>query len=112
MGIKFRLKLFSASIVCALLTACTRGFIYTSTNEPYFKNVRGNARPVHRGRLVSKSYSIIQYKDAQLYRDESSKSLVDAARRAGISEVYFADIMKESYFGGIWEKRTVILYGD
>jgi hypothetical protein len=41
----------------------------------------------------------------------SSRAIGDAALRKGLSEIYFADMRTQSYFLGIWQKKTVQVYG-
>ena len=41
----------------------------------------------------------------------NSRAIGDAARRAGLTQIYFADMHTFSILGGIWKKQTVQVWG-
>ena len=67
---------------------------------------RGVSRSQAGTRLLS-----IPVSAAQLSVGWDSRAIGDAARKAGMTEIYYADVHTRSILLGIWQQETVEVYG-
>jgi hypothetical protein len=104
-------------LLCALLLgacgcAAPRGLLFTYTTEPYTLPYETVAR------VGSKScrVDITQLKEpvtrANLSAKWSNHVVGDAMRRAGMTEIRYADLQTLSIVNGAYERRRLIFYGE
>jgi hypothetical protein len=95
------------SIICS---ACAPGFIYTDITEPLVTNMRDTQYSATRG----KGYSL-EFKEpltiVGLRTQIASQAIGDVAKNEGLSKIAYADIRTKSILGGIWSKKTLLVYG-
>ena len=91
-------------------SGCAVGLLYTDKIEPLSKNM--NLTPVgeREGQSTTRSLGV-PLSPVDLSATWNSRALADAAKNAGLSEFYYADLHSVSIFLGLWQSREVILYG-
>lgn len=88
-----------------------QGMLYTNVIRPYSTDFRG----VPAG---SKACRVGEYhlkepvSGAGMTADWTSRVIQEAARESGITNLYYADLKTFRILDGIYQKRTLILYGD
>ena len=92
------------------LSGCVYGVLYSSTAEPLVTNMRQTPAGPAEGHSGTKLFSV-PTTAASLSVEWSSRAIADAAKQAGITEIYYADLHTESFLAGIWQERTVQVYG-
>ncbi len=107
-------RIFVTAVALATLilvgSGCVSGAIYSHTTVPLDVNFEGvPQKPDHRGPSW-KTLSIPVYY-GRLRFDWGSTAVADAARRAGIETVYYADLETRSVLG-VWTRRTIHVYGE
>ncbi|HEB51756.1 MAG TPA: hypothetical protein ENI87_00735 [bacterium] len=99
------LLLTSAAFACTALAGCVNGRIYTHIIEPLDINLRDSAIGEGTASSDSKDFN---YSYVRIVW--GSYGVVDAAKAAGMEEVYFADLETLSILG-IWTQRWIHVYG-
>ena len=92
------------------LSGCVYGAVYSSTRQPLVTNMRETPKGVLRGQAGTCLLSI-PVSAAQLSVGWDSRAIGDAARKAGMTEIYYADLHTRSVLLGLWEQETVEVYG-
>lgn len=94
-------------VLAAVLTGCGRGLIYTHITTPLDVNLHNT--PVFTGRAATAkgdTKRIRYYVEVEW----ESNAIGDIMRRAGLTEVHYADLEILSVLG-IWTQRFVNVYG-
>ncbi|HEB89428.1 MAG TPA: hypothetical protein ENI85_07645 [Deltaproteobacteria bacterium] len=107
-----RIFVMAVALVTLVLvgSGCVSGAIYSHTTVPLDVNFEGAPRASdHRGPSW-KTLSIPIYY-GRLRFDWGSTAIADAARRAGIETVQYADLETLSVLG-VWTQRTIHVYGE
>lgn len=93
-----------------LLSGCTRGIIYTDVVRPLTRNM--NVTPTSETHARSSTKRLAEPVSVLNASAEwSSRAIGDAAQKENFKKIYFADMRTESYLLGIWQKKTVHVYG-
>jgi len=102
----------SALILVVVITCqgCRHGFIYTNVTIPVATNMdktpRGTKLAVISSKRIKEPYSSLG-----LSVEWDSRAIGDAARRAGLSKIYYTDLQTISVFGGVWKKQKILVMG-
>ena len=95
-------------LILGTLNACTYGALYTDSTKPYVLDMQetpiGVSKPQQGAKFVSIPTTMIS-------AGWSSRAIGEAAKRAGLSEVYYADLRTFSVLLGLWEEKTLLVYG-
>lgn len=93
------------------LPGCTYGFLYTDITEPLTTNMQNT--PVGE-ETTEVGINIISEPatGTGISAEIGSTAIGDAAKRAGLTKIYFADIRTVSILGGLIEQRTVLVSGE
>jgi hypothetical protein len=102
-------RILSLSMISILLTGCIRGYLYTNTVEPYCTDMQSTPRAHSRSDSGIVSVSIPRLPGARTVW--SSNAIGDAAKQAGIKEVYYCDLKRFSVLGGIYGSESLVVYG-
>ena len=107
-------RIFATTLALAALilvsSGCVSGAIYSHTTVPLDVNFEGAPqKPDHRG--PSWKTLVIPAVVTNLRFDWGSIAIGDAAERAGIETVYYADLETLSVLG-LWTQRTIHVYGE
>ena len=99
-------------ISCAFFcSACAQGLIYTNVTEPYDTNMTNT--PI--GKRIAYAGGITKlsepFSGAKVSVEVNSNAIGDIAKEGGLDKIYYADLHTKSILFGIWEKKTLILYG-
>ena len=86
------------------------GIIYTSTTQPLVTNMRATPRGITKGTGSTKLVTL-PTAPVNLSAGWSSRAIGEAAARANLKEIYYADVHTLSILLGLWEKKTVEVYG-
>ncbi len=92
------------------LSGCVYGLLYTSKTEPLVTNMRSTPVGQSEGSSGTKMVSL-PVTTANLSAEWSSRAIGDAANKAGLTEIYYADLYTFSVLAGIWQERTIKVYG-
>lgn len=100
--------------ICALLGALLLagcGLIYSNRVSPYSTKFGGT--PVGTKRCVINKHQIKEpVTGYNLYAEWTWSSILDEARKAGITNVYYMDKQTLSILLGIYKRESFIIYGD
>jgi hypothetical protein len=108
---------FTAVRIALCLLACAgcaspSGLLFTRTTTPYF--LPQSSRTAKGGK--SCSIDITQLREpvsgANVSVIWTSKAVAEAAAKAGIAEIRYADIDTLSILNSLYERRRLIFYGD
>ena len=98
------------SALILVSSGCVSGAIYSHTTVPLDVNFESAPQKTdHRGPSWKTLAIPVYY--GRLRFDWGSTAIGDAARRAGIESVYYADLETLSVLG-IWTQRTIHVYGE
>ena len=104
-----RATLRRALAACALalpLAGCgVTGLLYTEVTLPLDLDARDTATQPRSGDSAWKTFNYV------VRVDWSGSAIADAAHRAGLTEIHFADLRVQSVLLGVWSQRTAIVYG-
>ena len=101
-----------AVLLCAGAAGCAgRGLVFTRVVEPYLTDFRNTAVGSKSCRVNEHTLRepVSGYNVSVTY---SLPALQKAARDAGIEKLSHADLETLSILDGIYERKTLILYGD
>ena len=102
------------TIFLILLTAqgcAIQGRLYSNLTEPYSKNF--NKTPIGTKTCVIKDHRLREpISNYNFSAEWTNETIAAAAEKAGLSEIYYADIHTFSLLFEIYRKRTLILYGE
>ena len=88
-----------------LLPGCGVGLIYTHVVVPLDLNQDVTPELELAGKSDMRTFQYF------VRFDWNSAAIADAARAAGITHIYYADMEILSVWFGVWEQRTAIVYG-
>lgn len=97
-------------ILLSSSSGCVYGLLYTSIDEPLVTNMNSTPRGVQAVNGDTHMVSI-PLTVPGLSAEWDSRAIGDAAKNAGLSEVYYADLHTFSVLGGVWQEQTVQVYG-
>ncbi len=109
-----RIKL-AALMLCVALSGsgCTlgNGLLYTNVIEPLDLNMSNT--PVGNRQGESRLTRVVEpFTGANMAVEINSNAIADAARRSGLTVVHYADLRRKEILFGIWQERTVVVYGE
>lgn len=105
-----QIRCFLAAVLVWSLVGCTPGIIYSDTTVPLVKNMRDT--PASLNGVDGDSYYVrIPLINAPLSAEWSSRAIGDAAKRAGLREINYADMRTISVLLGVWKSQTVMVRG-
>lgn len=107
-----RFSIISFLIGLALFCCgCSPGFIYTNVTVPVATNMDNTPRGTKVATLDSKQLKepITRF---NLSAEWDSRAIGDAARQAGLSTIYYADMKTISVLGGVWRQKTIRVWGE
>ena len=108
MAIKYNLLLLFL-LVSVLLNGC--GILYTNITEPYTTDF--NNTPVGSTKCTIRIHKIREpITGYGISAEWDVKTISEAMKKAGMKEVYFADIQTLTLLLETYRMRTLILYGD
>ncbi|MBL8766861.1 MAG: hypothetical protein JNL94_05840 [Planctomycetes bacterium] len=94
------------------LTGCGPiGWIYTEKTEPFVIDMNVTKVGSKMAELSSKEIHE-PVTAAGIGIEWKSRAIGEAAKKHGITDVYFADIQTTSVFGGVFRMQTIQVYGD
>ena len=104
----FILFLITAGMFCC---GCAPGFIYTNITEPLTTDMNETPRGTRLAALDTKQLKepITRF---NLSAEWDSRAIGDAAKRAGLNTIFYADMKTVSVLGGIWRQQTVRVWGE
>ncbi len=97
------LRCIGLGLLAACLAGC--GLLYTHITVPLDLNLDETPEQPSKGRSDWLAFQYV------VRFDWNTAAIVDAAREAGLDEIYFADMEIFSVFFGIWQQRTATVYG-
>lgn len=108
MRISIILLLIGMGAVCS---ACSPGFIYTNITVPLTEDMDHTPRGTRLAALDTKQLKepITRF---NLSAQWDSRAIGDAAREAGLSTIYYADMKTISILGGVWKQEIVRVWGE
>jgi hypothetical protein len=114
MVIKLRFRMITVAglaVMLLFLSGCVSGFIYSNVTLPLSTDM--NETP--RGKIfctVSSKHLEEPVTGIDLSLEWDSRAIGDAARKAGMESLYYADIKTISVLGGLWKQQTVRVWGE
>ncbi|MCB0324963.1 MAG: hypothetical protein KDD69_15375 [Bdellovibrionales bacterium] len=109
-----RVLLLGATLSLTLgLQGCVYGILYTDVTRPLTRNMDVTPNPetklVGKSRLNRLSEPL---SGLDIRVELASNAIGDAAKQAGMQKIYYADLRQQSVLLGIWQRTTVIVYGE
>ena len=104
-------KLILVAMMLMLCSCAGKGYIYTDVTEPECVDMRSTkiGSKVGIGRTIKVEIPTTRI---DLTAEWSSRAIGDAAKANNISTIYFCDKRTLSFFGGLYLKQQIIVYGD
>ena len=87
------------------------GWIYTEKTEPFVIDMNATKVGSKMAELSSKEIHE-PITAAGIGIEWKSRAIGEAAKKHGITDVYFADIQTTSVLGGVFRMQTIQVYGD
>ncbi len=107
-----RLLLFL--ILPVLITTSGCGLFYTNVTRPYSRDF--NATPVGSKKCTMSAHKVqaplLPYASTRVSAEWGSMDVNEAAREAGITRIYYADVHTLSFLLNTYRRSTLIIYGD
>ena len=109
--LRYNIKLGFLFSLALSLTACTVGVVYTEKTEPLTTNMH-NAEYVL-GTALSDMFSVKEPITGAGIRGEwANLALGQTAKINGLDTINYADLRTKSILFGLYEKTTVMVYGQ
>ena len=102
-------SLLSFGFFITILNGCTYGLLYSDSTEPIVTNMKSTPRGNNVCESGTKLVSV-PFVSGSLTASWDSQAIGDAAKKAGLSEIYYADLHTLRILG-VWQKQTVQVYG-
>lgn len=102
------ISLFAIVAISVLLSGCTYGLLYTSTSEPLSINMNKTPRGTATG---ASELTMVTIPTTVISAGWGSMAIEDAARVAGIEEIYYVDLHTFTVLAGLWRQQTLSVYG-
>lgn len=103
-----RLSIF---LISGGLLGCSPGLLYTNMTVPLTTNMDKTPRGVKLATINTKHLKAPAGM-ADISVEWNSRAIGDAAKRAGLNRVYYADMNTVSVLGGIWQRKTIRVWGE
>lgn len=92
----------------SIITGCAGpGRLYTNVVEPYTKNFHDT--PIGSKKCVLRDYTI---QVNNVSAEWITEYFADALKEAGIQKFYYAEMHTFSVLFGLYQRKTLIVYGD
>jgi len=101
---------FKFFVVLLLFGLSGCGIIYTDVTEPYVMNMSHTPRPERTVKLGTSQLKA-PVTNLNLSAEWNSRAIGDAARKNGLTDIYYADIRTQSVLFGLWSRKTILVYG-
>lgn len=104
-------RAFAICAVAAFAPGCMNGWLYKNYKEPVVLNMNNTPRG---SRMVEiDSYHLeAPYTQGMVNAELFSRAIGDAAKRRGLNQVYFADLHTVSFFGNLYRRQSIEVWGD
>ena len=99
-----------ALLILATLNGCTYGLLYTDSTKPYVLDMQETPVGVSKPNQ-DQGAKFVSVPTTMISAGWSSRAIGEAAKQAGLNEIYYADIHTFSVLLGLWEEKTLIVYG-
>jgi len=107
-------KICLAILLLNMLTGCSSmiiGYLFTNTVQPYSTDF--NNTPLGSKRCTISNERIQEPLTGYSMSAEWAKLTVEeAARKAGITQIHYAELKTLSFLRNVYRRRTIIVYGD
>ena len=107
-------KIYLVILSMTALMGCSSlmiGHIYSNTTHPYSKDF--NNTPVGTKQCIISNDRVREPVTGYgIYAEWDKKTIEEAAKKAGISKIHYAEIKTLRFFRNIYRRRTIIVYGD
>ena len=97
--------------VSSMLGACAPGLIYTDITVPLTKNMDRAPVGVKLAEITTQHVRL-PVPRARVGAEWSSRAIGEAAEKAGLKKVFYADLRTFSVLAGTWRKETVRVWGE
>jgi len=98
-------------VACAGMPGCMNGWLYKDYKLPIVSNMRNTPRGTRMVELDSMHVEI-PYTHGAVNAEMWSRAIGDAAKQNGLHEVYFADLHTIAWFGSLYRRETIEVWGD
>jgi len=110
MATRASLLFFALSCLCSEVGCVAPGYIFSDITEPYCDNMNNTPIGEREGVSDTKQFKV-PYVAPGLTALWSSNAIGDAAKEAGLTELYYCDLHTLSILGGVWQSQNIIVYG-
>lgn len=104
-------RLARVGVLIAILCTtpgCLSGWVYTDVTVPLVTNVGDTPRGTRQVELSSHEVKV----RGITWADINSRAIADAAKRYGLERISLADERTISVFGGLYRRRSVLVWGE
>lgn len=95
------------TLICAS-PGCISGWVYTDITVPIVTNMENTPR---NSRKVELSSHDVKFRGIT-WAEINSRAIADAAKQYGLTTIHFADQRTVSFFGGVYRRRSVLVWGE
>ena len=98
-------------VLCAALPGCLHGWLHEDFTVPVVENMKNTPRGTRKVELSS-IHLQAPYTNGLVDADIFSRAIGDAARAKGLKVIYVADQRTYSWFGDLFRRDTIEVWGD
>jgi hypothetical protein len=101
-------------ILPVLIATSGCGLFYTNVTRPYSRDF--NNTPVGSKKCTMSAHKVqaplLPYASTRVSAEWNTTDVEEAAREAGITRIYYADVHTLSFLLNTYKRSTLIIYGD
>lgn len=98
--------------VLMIFSCCSCGWLYTNTTTPLTCDIH-NGTPVMYEKGSSNQFQLQEpITAAGMKVVWASNGIGDVAKKRGLKNIYYADLIHKSILLGIYQRDTVVVYGE
>lgn len=109
---RMKMRLVLSIVLLSGIVGCSPfGYVYNNTTRPLTYNM--HSTPIGTKMATLDSRRIKEpITGLNMTIEWNSRAIGDAAKRQGIDKIYYADLNTFSLLGGLWEQKTIRVWGD
>lgn len=105
-------KSFGTLLVAWTLTGCAPGFIYTNIHEPLSTDMQSTPATGKETEIKNRQVRVPLGLRGSISTQWASGLIGQAAKDAGLTKIYYADLHLISVLGGTWQDAQITIVGE
>ncbi len=102
----------AALILVLILTGCANGILFNSGLYSHITTpITFNQKPTELKDSTKKGHGDIEHIQYQISISVGTNGIGDIAKKHGMETVYYADLERQSFLFGLWQREFIHIYG-